>query len=56
MKLLQTPKHRQLLQLLTTARQRASLTQPQLADKVGASPGFVAKHESGVGKGPSHRR
>lgn len=53
MTLLQAPKYRQ---LLAVARQRASLTQPQLADKVGAHVGFVARYEQGVGKGPSRRR
>jgi ribosome-binding protein aMBF1 (putative translation factor) len=53
MKLLRATKYRQ---LLAVARQRASLTQPQLADKVGTRVGFVAKYEDGVGKGPSRRR
>lgn len=54
MKLLRTPTYRQLRKLLATARQHASLTQPQLAERVSASQGFVAKYQSG--KGPSRRR
>ena len=47
MKLLRAPSHKQLLKMLTTARQRSGLTLPQLADQVSASQGFVAKYERG---------
>ncbi|MFC4310408.1 helix-turn-helix domain-containing protein [Steroidobacter flavus] len=50
---LRTPNYRQLLDRLTTARQRASLTQPQLAERLSASPEFVASYEKG--KDPSRR-
>lgn len=54
MKLLPTPKYRQLLKTLTVARQRASLTQPQLAEQVSAGRGFVVRYERG--KEPSRRK
>lgn len=51
-----TPAHQQLTHMLTDARQRAALSQPQLAEKVSVHPAFVTKYESGAGKEPSHRR
>lgn len=48
------PNYRQLLNALRAARQRASLTRPQLAERVVASRGFVGKYEGG--KGPSRRQ
>ncbi|WP_116807538.1 helix-turn-helix domain-containing protein [Steroidobacter cummioxidans] len=56
MKLLPTTPHRQLIHMLTGARQRASLSQSQLAEKVSVQPAFVTKYESGGGKEPSRRR
>lgn len=53
MMLRRRPKYRQLLNMLALARQRASLTRPQLAELVSASQGFVARYETG--KGPSRR-
>lgn len=47
MKLLRSPRYRQLLQMLMTARQRAGLTLPQLAEQVGARAGFIERYERG---------
>ena len=56
MKLLPTPTHQQLIHMLTDARQRASLSQPQLAKKVSVLPAFVTKYQSADRKEPSRRQ
>jgi ribosome-binding protein aMBF1 (putative translation factor) len=53
MKLLRVASYRQ---LLAAARERASLTPSQLADRVGMGWGFVRKYEGGAARAPSHRR
>lgn len=47
MKSLRTPVHAYFLDLLLAARQRARLTQQQLADQLGKPQSFVAKYEGG---------
>ncbi|MGC3981918.1 MAG: helix-turn-helix transcriptional regulator [Steroidobacteraceae bacterium] len=47
MKSLRTPEHKKLIALLTTAREKAGMTQQQLADKLGKPQSFVAKYEGG---------
>jgi len=42
-----TPQYRRLLQRLREARQRAHLTQEQVADALGRTQSFVSKCESG---------
>jgi ribosome-binding protein aMBF1 (putative translation factor) len=41
------PRLKQLLQSLRTARQRAGLTVPQLAEQVSPREGFVERYERG---------
>jgi ribosome-binding protein aMBF1 (putative translation factor) len=47
MKSLHTPEHQKLISLLTAAREKAGLTQQQLADRLGKPQSFVAKYEGG---------
>ncbi len=47
MKSLRTPDHQRLLTLLVAAREKAGLTQQQLADRLGKPQSFVAKYEVG---------
>ena len=47
MKSLRTPEHSRLIKLLIEARNRAGLTQQQLADRLGRPQSFVAKYEGG---------
>ena len=47
MKSLRTPSHVQLIELLVAAREKAQLTQQQLADKLGKPQSFIAKYEGG---------
>lgn len=47
MKSLRTPEHKKLISLLTAAREKAGLTQQQLADRLGKPQSFVAKYEGG---------
>jgi transcriptional regulator with XRE-family HTH domain len=47
LKSLRSNDHRQLLELLVGARERAGLTQQQLADRLGKPQSFVAKYEGG---------
>lgn len=47
MKSLRTPEHRALVALLITAREKAGLTQQQLASQLGRPQSYVAKYEGG---------
>lgn len=47
MKSLRTPDHVRLIDLLVKAREKAGLTQQQLADRLGRPQSFVAKYEGG---------
>lgn len=47
MKSLRTADHNRLITLLTAAREKAGLTQQQLADRLGKPQSFVAKYEGG---------
>lgn len=47
MKSLRTPDHLRLISLLHAAREKAGLTQQQLADRLGKPQSFVAKYEGG---------
>jgi len=47
MKSLRTPEHQKLITLLTAAREKAGLTQQQLADRLGKPQSYVAKYEGG---------
>lgn len=47
MKSLRTPAHKRLIAMLVTAREKAGLTQQQLADRLGRPQSFVAKYEGG---------
>ena len=47
MKSLRSSDHVRLISLLTTAREKAGLTQQQLADRLGKPQSFVAKYEGG---------
>lgn len=47
MKSLRSQQHQQLVSLLVTAREKAGLTQQQLADSLGRPQSFVAKYEGG---------
>lgn len=47
MKSLRSPAHKRLISLLIAAREKAGLTQQQLADRLGKPQSFVAKYEGG---------
>jgi transcriptional regulator with XRE-family HTH domain len=47
LKSLRSPEHLRLLEVLITAREKAGLTQQQLADRLGKHQSFVAKYEGG---------
>jgi transcriptional regulator with XRE-family HTH domain len=47
LKSLRTPAHLQLIELLVAAREKAQLTQQQLADRLGKPQSFIAKYEGG---------
>lgn len=47
MKSLRSADHRHLRELLVTAREKAGLTQQQLAERLGKPQSFVAKYEGG---------
>ena len=46
-KSLRSPEHSRLIKLLVAARNRAGLTQQQLADRLGRPQSYVAKYEGG---------
>lgn len=47
MKSLRTPEHQRLVSLLIAAREKAGITQQELADRLGRPQSFVAKYEGG---------
>lgn len=47
MKSLRSPLHQRLTTTLVAARERAGVTQQQLADKLGKPQSYVAKYEGG---------
>lgn len=47
MKTLRSPDHVRMIALLTAARERAGLTQQQLADRLDKPQSYVAKYEGG---------
>jgi transcriptional regulator with XRE-family HTH domain len=47
LKSLRSPAHVRLLQLLVTAREKAGLTQQQLADRLRKPQSFISKYEGG---------
>jgi transcriptional regulator with XRE-family HTH domain len=47
LKSLRTPAHVHLIELLVAAREKAQLTQQQLADRLGKPQSFIAKYEGG---------
>ena len=47
MKSLRYPAHVRLLELLVAAREKAGLTQQQLADRLGKPQSFISKYEGG---------
>jgi transcriptional regulator with XRE-family HTH domain len=47
LKSLRSPEHVRLIKLLIAAREKAGMTQQQLADKLGKHQSFVAKYEGG---------
>ncbi len=47
MKSLRSIEHQKLITLLTSARNKAGMTQQQLADRLGKPQSFVAKYEGG---------
>ena len=47
MKSLRTPEHKKLIALLIAAREKAELTQQQLATLLGRPQSYVAKYEGG---------
>lgn len=47
MKSLRSPEHQKLISLLIAAREKAGLTQQQLANHLGRPQSFVAKYEGG---------
>ena len=47
MKSLRSPAHIRLLELLLAAREKAGLTQQQLADRLGKPQSFISKYEGG---------
>jgi transcriptional regulator with XRE-family HTH domain len=44
---LRSPAHVRLLELLLAAREKAGLTQQQLADRLGKPQSFISKYEGG---------
>jgi transcriptional regulator with XRE-family HTH domain len=48
LKSLRTPAHQELLRLLIAARDKAGLTQQELAKRLKRDQSFVAKYETGV--------
>jgi transcriptional regulator with XRE-family HTH domain len=47
LKSLRSPDHVRLIDLLVAAREKAGMTQQQLADRLGRPQSFVAKYEGG---------
>jgi transcriptional regulator with XRE-family HTH domain len=47
LKSLRSPAHVRLLELLVTAREKAGMTQQQLADRLGKPQSFISKYEGG---------
>lgn len=47
MKSLRSAEHARLISILTAAREKAGLTQQQLAERLGKPQSFVAKYEGG---------
>ena len=47
MKSLRSPAHLRLLELLVAAREKAGLTQQQLADRLGKPQRFISQYEGG---------
>ncbi|MBM0104045.1 helix-turn-helix transcriptional regulator [Steroidobacter sp. S1-65] len=47
MKSLRSPAHVRLLEVLLAAREKAGLTQQQLADRLGKPQSFISKYEGG---------
>jgi transcriptional regulator with XRE-family HTH domain len=47
LKSLRSPDHVRLIDLLIAAREKAGMTQQQLADRLGRPQSFVAKYEGG---------
>jgi transcriptional regulator with XRE-family HTH domain len=47
LKSLRSPDHVRLIDLLVSAREKAGITQQQLADRLGRPQSFVAKYEGG---------
>ena len=47
MKSLRSPAHVRLLELLVAAREKAGMTQQQLADRLGKPQSFISKYEGG---------
>lgn len=47
MKSLRSPAHVRLLESLVAAREKAGLTQQQLADRLGKPQSFISKYEGG---------
>jgi transcriptional regulator with XRE-family HTH domain len=47
LKSLRSPAHVRLLELLLAAREKAGLTQQQLADRLGKPQSFISKYEGG---------
>jgi transcriptional regulator with XRE-family HTH domain len=47
LKSLRSPAHVQLLKLLVAAREKAGMTQQQLADRLGKPQSFISKYEGG---------
>lgn len=47
MKSLRSPAHVRLLEVLVAAREKAGLTQQQLADRLGKPQSFISKYEGG---------
>lgn len=47
MKSLRTPEHKKLVALLVAAREKAGLTQQQLAERLNKPQSYIAKYEGG---------
>lgn len=47
MKSLRTTEHKRLIDLLIAAREKAGMTQQQLADRLGKPQSYIAKYEGG---------
>lgn len=47
MKSLRTPEHKRLVALLVAAREKAGLTQQQLAERLNKPQSYIAKYEGG---------